>query len=218
MVLVDWLIMVGGLLGSIFWARGFWKGSVSDCVMGLLVVTVSASAYFVLFSLTRVSYLGSLVFLPSIVTSLLLFRRTPRLVGQILLAIVILMGAGAASIEYRIVTGGNALLVIEPYRTGGGWAFDDQRLGLIKEPFVNGVPEIIDRLVAGIPGSKKGIRLIFSGAPFPGAQLKLDRRSEEKGGNWYYSEAYGISGWLCPAMFRFFPRAPRHIYVKAEAR
>jgi hypothetical protein len=91
-------------------------------------------------------------------------------------------------------------------------------LGLRKEPFVQGIPEMIDKLVAPIPGSDKSVRLTFSQRPFPGAQLTLDRRREQDGGNWYYSRQYDAEGWLCPALFRFFPRAPQHIYVKAEPR
>ena len=74
---------------------------------------------------------------------------------------------------------------------------------------------MIDKLAAGIPGSDKSIRLIFSQNPFPRA-IRLDRRKDEDGGNWYYSEDYKMEGWLCPALFKFFPRAPQHIYAKAE--
>ncbi|MBI4668235.1 MAG: hypothetical protein HY747_03465 [Elusimicrobia bacterium] len=77
---------------------------------------------------------------------------------------------------------------------------------------------MIDRLVAGLPGSDKSVRLIFSQRPFPGAPLRLDRRRMQDAGYWYYSKDYDKEGWLCPALFKFFPRAPRHIYVKAEAK
>jgi hypothetical protein len=35
---------------------------------------------------------------------------------------------------------------------------------------------------------------------------------------WYYSEKYDQEGWLCPALFQYFRRAPKDIYVKAEAK
>jgi hypothetical protein len=46
--------------------------------------------------------------------------------------------------------------------------------------------------------------------------LKLDWRREESGGNWYYSDRFKMEGWLCPALLKYFPTAPREIYVKIE--
>ena len=113
----------------------------------------------------------------------------------------------------------NAIFVIEPYRYAGTWVFDDARVGLRAEPFVAGVPELIDRIVAdaGIPSAEKGFRLLFSAQPFPGYQTKFVRRGEEAGGHWYYSEKYGAEGWLCPAMFKYFKQPPKELYAKAEA-
>ncbi|MFC1970843.1 hypothetical protein ACFLV0_02760 [Chloroflexota bacterium] len=48
----------------------------------------------------------------------------------------------------------NILMVIAPYWYQGTWAFDDESVVLIKEPFVAGVPEIIDDLVTEL--SQKG--------------------------------------------------------------
>ncbi len=39
---------------------------------------------------------------------------------------------------------------------------------------------------------------------------------QESGGTWYYSDHYKMEGWLCPALFKYFPTAPREIYVRAE--
>jgi len=110
----------------------------------------------------------------------------------------------------------NALLVIFPYRYQGTWVFDDARVGLFREPFIAGIDTMIDKAVAEIPNAKKGFRAIFSAAPFPGANLKLDWRREESGGNWYYSDQFKMEGWLCPALLKYFPTAPREVYVKIE--
>ena len=61
-------------------------------------------------------------------------------------------------------------LVIEPYRHEGAWVFDEPRVGLYREPFVAGVTEMIDRLVAGIPEAAAGFRLRFAASPFEGHQ------------------------------------------------
>jgi hypothetical protein len=112
----------------------------------------------------------------------------------------------------------NSLFVIEPYRHAGTWVFDDLSRGLSKEPFVAGIPELIDKLVADIPGADKGFRLTFSAQEFPGYEDKLIWKREEVSGNWYYSETFKAEGWLCPALFKYFKQAPKTIYVKAEAK
>jgi hypothetical protein len=112
----------------------------------------------------------------------------------------------------------NAINFILPYRYEGMWVFDDPRVGLDKEPFVSGADDMIDVLVADIPNADKGFRLLFSATPFPGNTLKLEWRREEYGGNWYFSPAFEMEGWLCPALFKYFDKAPKEIYVKAEPR
>ena len=112
----------------------------------------------------------------------------------------------------------NSIMVLVPYRHGGTWVFDDPGVGLVREPFVAGVPEIIDYLVKDIPGAGKGFRLLFSEKPFPGYQMRVVWRRYEDGGNWYYCEELNSEGWLCPALFKYFKTAPEEIYVKAEER
>ena len=110
----------------------------------------------------------------------------------------------------------NSLFVIAPYKYEGMWVFDDPAVGLSKEPFIAGIDTMIDKVVAGIPNADKGFRAIFSAARFPGADFKLEWRRGESGGNWYYSDQFKMEGWLCPALLKYFPRAPHEIYVKVE--
>ena len=110
----------------------------------------------------------------------------------------------------------NVLMVIAPYWYQGTWVFDDESVGLDKEPFVAGVPEMIDELVTDIPDARSGFRLLFSSVPFPGYQLELARVKEEYGGYWYRVNNQSAEGWLRPALFRYFETAPEIIYVKAE--
>ena len=114
---------------------------------------------------------------------------------------------------------GNAMLVIQPYWSSGTWVFDDAATGLVREPFVSGVPEMIDRLVAaaGIDDAKTGFRLLFSASPFPGQQASYTRTRGESGGTWYRDDATGAEGWLCPALFKYFETAPPVIHAKAES-
>ncbi len=84
----------------------------------------------------------------------------------------------------------NQILVIAPYWLDSveTWVFDDEAVDLVQEPFVSGVPEMIDELVADIPDARPGFRLLFSAGPLPGFQRKLTRLREEFGGWWYSSD------------------------------
>ena len=129
---------------------------------------------------------------------------------------VVLFGSLRSLQQTRTVRDVNALLVIFPYKYEGAWVFDDPAVGLSREPFIAGIDTMIDQAVAEIPNAEKGFRAIFSAAPFPGSNLKLEWRREESGGNWYYSDRFKMEGWLCPALGKYFPSAPREIYVKIE--
>lgn len=110
----------------------------------------------------------------------------------------------------------NSLFIIVPYRHTGTWVLDDPERGLVKEPFVAGIPELIDKLVAHISDTDKGFRLTFSAQEFPGYEDKLVWKREYLSGNWYYSTTFKSEGWLCPALFKYFKKAPKTTYVKAE--
>lgn len=110
----------------------------------------------------------------------------------------------------------NAIQVLTPYRHGGTWVFDDERTGLVQEPFVCGIPIMIDSLVETIPNADQGFRLLFSVHPFPGSQRKLSWLRPEAGGNWYRADEPALDGWLCPALFKYFEQAPAELYVRAE--
>jgi hypothetical protein len=114
----------------------------------------------------------------------------------------------------------NSIMVLKPYRWDGRWVFDDETTGLVREPFVAGVPEILEALLVkqGIPleDAEKGFRLIFSGIPFPGHQLSAKRIGGEGSGTWYEESVSEARGWLCPALFRYFTIAPDNLYVRVE--
>ena len=110
----------------------------------------------------------------------------------------------------------NQINIIKPYKWSGMWVFDDARVGLDKEPFVGGADTIIDIATSakGISGAERGFVLVFSHQPFPGADMHLRWLREEMGGNVYEWE--GHEGWLCPALLRYFPGAPKDIYAQMK--
>ncbi len=145
--------------------------------------------------------------------------RVGRLVA---IALGLVFVAGAIAWYYRLLPGSrpnpreNAIMVIAPYRHHGTWVFDDASTGLVKEPFVAGVPEMIDGLVKDIPDADRGFRLLFSAQPFPGHQRELRWLRGDSGGNYYALDDPSMEGWICPAMFKYYSTAPKKLYVKAE--
>lgn len=111
----------------------------------------------------------------------------------------------------------NQIFVIQPYYYNGSWVFDDPEVELIREPFVSGIPEMIEALTEQILHAREGFRLLFSAEPFPEYQVKLNWVREEIDGHWYTAEGTDQEGWLCPAMFKYFDAAPSSIYAKAES-
>ena len=110
----------------------------------------------------------------------------------------------------------NQIKIIEPYWAKGTWVFDDEATGLKAEPFVQGIPEIIDRMVEDIPDARNGFRLTFSHEPFPGHEIVVERGEPRSGGYWYRDPETGRRGWLCPALFKYFREAPPKIYAQAD--
>jgi hypothetical protein len=135
-------------------------------------------------------------------------------IALIFVAIIILAGCR----QEPVAATSNSLLVIAPYKHAGTWVFDEPSRGLKQEPFVAGIPQMMDKLVVGIPNAEQGFRLIFSAQEFPGHTHKLVWKRKDTSGNWYYCSQFDEEGWLCPALFKFFKEAPKEIYVKAEAK
>ena len=116
----------------------------------------------------------------------------------------------------------NAIHVIRPYRWNGMWVFDDERVGLDKEPFVAGADTMIDRAVdlKGIDDAERGFLLVFSAYPFPDADFQIAWDREEGGGNVYRwrlsadGQETTLEGWLCPALNLYYPTAPDKLYLQ----
>ncbi len=113
----------------------------------------------------------------------------------------------------------NAITVIKPYKWEGLWVFDDERVGLDKEPFVAGADTLIDVAVErkGIANPEDGFLLLFSATAFPSADLRLEWVREESDGNVYRWTEEGMEGWLCPALLKYFETPPTELYVQLKS-
>ena len=67
----------------------------------------------------------------------------------------------------------NQINTILPYRSMGGWAFDDDAVGLEREPFVAGADTAIDKIVEHLGIKTDKIKMTFSKDKFPGHHVKL---------------------------------------------
>jgi hypothetical protein len=144
-------------------------------------------------------------------------RISVALAVVLMIAGVVLWQLGALAAWRGPLASSNSIMIIEPYRHSGTWVFDDPRVNLYREPFVAGVPEMIDDLVNDIPDAEAGFRLTFSAREFPGYERKLIWLRGESAGNWYRVEGTDMEGWICPALFEYYPAAPKEFYVKADA-
>ena len=142
-----------------------------------------------------------------------------RRVGVLLAAVLVVAGGAlwySGLLPARPGVPQNSIQVIAPYMHNGTWVFDDARVGLVREPFVGGVPEMIDVVVADIPDAADGFRLTFSAKPFPEYEKKLTWSRGDREGNYYTMDDPPMEGWLCPALFKYYNEAPAELYVKAD--
>ncbi len=112
----------------------------------------------------------------------------------------------------------NSITIIKPYKWEGQWVFDDDRVELVKEPFVAGADTLIDVALErkGITNAEQGFLLLFSASAFPSADLRLQWVREELDGNVYQWADEDLEGWLCPALLRYFDSAPPELYVQLK--
>ena len=147
---------------------------------------------------------------------------TRKVRWPLLAAILLVLIAGLGSwgyltqVAHTAGPSGNAIMVVAPYWYNGTWVFDDPAVGLRREPFVAGVPEMIDVLVKDVDNARGGFRLLFSAKPFPGHQKKLTWVRGGSEGNYYKLNDPPMEGWICPAMFKYYKTPPETLYVKAE--
>jgi hypothetical protein len=110
----------------------------------------------------------------------------------------------------------NAIRIIHPRWEDGSLVFDDPAVGLVREPFVAGADVAIGLLAQKVEGCSREFSLLFSDSPFPGHQASMEWEREEYGGNWYFCEQLGMSGWLCPALLKYFDTAPKNLYLQVK--
>ena len=117
----------------------------------------------------------------------------------------------------------NSLHTLTAYRYNGLWVFDDEDRQLVKEPFVAGADIMFD-VMSGYDKDDtiSECTVVFSENPIPKYNahvVHVEDLGEEMGDTYVVEkldgcdELYGFEFWLCPALLKFFPSAPREVYV-----
>ena len=95
-----------------------------------------------------------------------------------------------SAIVQEVTAMSNGMFVIAPHwdPTIQTWVFDDLPTGLVAEPFVAGITEMLEMLLAekGFPARER-FRIVFSSSPFPGydEEIRLIPDHEGCGGGTY---------------------------------
>lgn len=111
----------------------------------------------------------------------------------------------------------NSLRSIHIYDYNNLWVFDDDDVGLVKEPFIAGIDRIITHYVETLDLDPTGFNAIFSTTQFPGYHAELEWSFSEGDGNWYRCVELCTSGWLCPALMHYFESPPEKLFVQFTA-
>ena len=112
----------------------------------------------------------------------------------------------------------NAVNAIAPYKFAGRMrVFDDPHHGLVQEAFISAADAIIDRAVAHRRDAAGGFLLVFTAIPFPGHHFHLEWRRSDVEGDSYHAPEFGIEGWRCPALLKYFETPPPRIYFQVKA-
>ena len=121
----------------------------------------------------------------------------------------------------------NAVNQLKVYWTGATWAFDDDRVGLVAEPFVAGAETIISDAIVREHGhlvlkkaKENGIVITFSKTLLPyvedEASVVLQEQFDKLGHGMYIDNFTGRAGWLCPATLHYFKDYPEYIYANIK--
>lgn len=101
---------------------------------------------------------------------------------------------------------------------GATWIYSDVDHDVVDEPFVAGVPDLIDALRerAGMnPNTLDAFRLAFACALFPHAH-RVEIEHEEMGGVWVRLKPDHLRGWCCPHIHDYLRPLPSHVCANAQ--
>lgn len=124
----------------------------------------------------------------------------------------------------------NQIYTIYPYLFNGSktFVFDEPLVNLKAEAFVMGMSEMMHRACELWNIDKNNLQCNFSADRIPGKNVihlkwmekygedVSDPLNENHWGNWYKWEKENMVGWFCPALFLFFKKSPKNMYIQFQ--
>ena len=103
---------------------------------------------------------------------------------------------------------------------------DDREHGMMHEPFVFGMEQLLDRFAETMPHAHDGFQMYLSDKKMPdirglptGSAGVLIRKEADAGGYWYYSSYFDLRGWMGNGgLTRYFSEPPSIIYYYGAPR
>lgn len=124
----------------------------------------------------------------------------------------------------KMMNSANSILLINPFNKHGMWVFNDNRTGLIEEPFIAGAELFIEFLLQKLgflESAKTGFNALFATLPFPEHDARIDFIEFKDMGSVYTTNLQGFKNragenklWLCPALNLYFKNSPQNLFVK----
>ena len=116
----------------------------------------------------------------------------------------------------------STIYLLQLYKHDGLWCFDHPDMGIEREPFVEGMDAIIDRLQdLHAPGCETPVLIFSEQLPVLGPSILLmhDHTEMRNGEPWnlYYAPGLELEGWLCPVMLKFYPKPPAELHARLRA-
>ena len=117
----------------------------------------------------------------------------------------------------------NSIYTLDAYRDNGMWVFDDDAVGLVKEPFVAGADIVFDHMAERhLDGTRDRVSVAFSTTPIPDYDVSATITGADGYNGHYYKvtkfvgddDMVGFPFWLCPALLLYYTNAPQDIYIK----
>lgn len=115
----------------------------------------------------------------------------------------------------------NKLFTLSAFFKDGLWMFNDPRRDIYEEPFIAGADIMFDVMSKRIDRPEINFCFIlFANAPLPTCDVHAKHlKPDGYGGHVYCVKQFtdqliGFEFWLCPALLKFFPEAPKDLFVK----
>ena len=109
------------------------------------------------------------------------------------------------------------VFTIKPYRQLNTWMFDDEMKNIHQEPFVLGIPEMLDNVLKSKSIKATQFSMQFSENEINKADLVLELDYEVSDGAWYkIKNNPHVKGWLCPVIHKYFDEIPEKIFIEIK--